>query len=160
MIERIVSGGQTGVDRGALNAALAAGLPCGGWCPKGRFAEDGTITDVYPLDETPSADHAERTEWNVRDSDATLILTRKAALSGGTRLTRELANRHERPCLVVDPTAPASLDSVVAWLDSGRIKTLNLAGPRESGEPGIEALALAFVAALLDEVGAAGMGGS
>ena len=70
----IVSGGQTGVDRAALDAALALGMRCGGWCPAGRWAEDGPIDPRYPLRETPSGDPAQRTEWNVRDSDATLIL--------------------------------------------------------------------------------------
>src|SRR5215217_2323846 len=89
---KIVSGGQTGVDRAALDVALELGIECGGWCPAGRQAEDGPIDARYPLRETPSADPAQRTEWNVRDSDATLLLTTGAA-SPGTELTREVARR-------------------------------------------------------------------
>jgi len=74
MIARLVSGGQSGVDRAALDAALEIGLPCGGWCPKDRKAEDGRIDDCYLLVETPSGDYSQRTRWNVRDSDAKLIL--------------------------------------------------------------------------------------
>ncbi|MCZ6552322.1 MAG: hypothetical protein O7A67_00850, partial [SAR324 cluster bacterium] len=91
-LQRIVSGGQSGVDRAALDAALATGLPCGGWCPRGRRAEDGPIHERYHLLETPSRRYAQRTEWNVRDSDGTLLLTRREP-SRGTALTRRLASR-------------------------------------------------------------------
>src|SRR5512134_3746342 len=100
-IERVVSGGQTGVDRAALDAALALGLPCGGWCPRGRRAEDGAIPLHYPLRETPTARYPQRTEWNVRDSDGTLILTRGRP-RGGTAYTISVARRLGRPLLVVD----------------------------------------------------------
>ena len=103
MIERILSGGQTGVDRAALDVALELGLPCGGWCPKGRRAEDGPIPSHYPLTETPWDGYPQRTEWNVRDSDGTLILT-EGEPDRGTALTRELAARHGKPCLVLDLT--------------------------------------------------------
>ena len=92
MIRRIVSGGQTGVDRAALDVALSLGIPCAGWCPRGRRAEDGPIDARYPLNETPSTSYAKRTEWNVRDSDATLILAR-LPLGGGTALTERLARK-------------------------------------------------------------------
>src|SRR5690606_30676655 len=103
---RVVSGGQTGVDRAALDAALRLGLPCGGWCPAGRWAEDGPIPERYPLRETESADPAERTARNVRDSDATLILSPRP-LRGGTAGTREVAERLGRPFHVADPFADA-----------------------------------------------------
>src|SRR3989442_2721366 len=96
----IVSGGQTGVDRAALDTALALGLPCGGWCPRGRRAEDGPLPTRYPLRETPSSSYPERTVWNVRDSDGTLILHR-GRLSGGTALTLRLVSRHGRHSLAV-----------------------------------------------------------
>src|SRR5215471_7567840 len=99
---RIVSGGQTGVDRAALDAALELGVPCGGWCPRGRAAEDGPIDDRYPLHETPSRDVEQRTEWNVRDSDGTLILNRGPELTGGTLLTQRVAQRDRKPWMVID----------------------------------------------------------
>src|SRR4051794_16307480 len=101
MLKKIISGGQTGVDRAALDVALELDLPCGGWCPRGRRSEDGAIPDRYPLSETPSEEYPERTEWNVRDSDGTLILTRGTP-DRGTALTQRLANRHRKPLFVVD----------------------------------------------------------
>lgn len=89
------------MDRAALDVALELNIPCGGWCPKGRRAEDGRIADKYPLEETPAADYQQRTEWNVRDTDGTLILT-IGPVTGGTKLTVEFAQKHKRPCLVVD----------------------------------------------------------
>ena len=137
MIERIVSGGQTGVDRAALDTALALGLPCGGWCPRGRRAEDGEIDPRYPLQETPSADYPQRTEWNVRDSDGTLILTRGRP-SGGTALTITLARRHGRPVLVFDLEQDPDPAEVPGWAEAHAVAVLNVAGPRESQQPGIE----------------------
>ena len=148
MIQRIVSGGQTGVDRAALDAALALGIPCGGWCPKGRKAEDGPIPDRYPLAETPSARYAQRTRWNVRDSDATLILSPEP-LEGGTALTLERARALNRPVFIADPFAPNAARAVRAWLQRARPATLNVAGPRESQHPGIHARALALLRAAL-----------
>ena len=96
---KIVSGGQTGADRAALDWALANGLPCGGWCPLGRLAEDGVIDARYPLRETPEPSPAQRTEWNVRDSDGTLIVSLAKRLIGGTRLTEDLTMRLAKPHL-------------------------------------------------------------
>jgi len=149
MIERIVAGGQTGVDRAGLDAGLAVGLPVGGWCPLGRRAEDGKIPACYPLDETPSPDYRERTEWNVRDSDGTLILARGRRLTGGTALTKDLADRYGRPVLVVDLRTEQGPDPVIAWLEKNAITTLNVAGPRESQQPGIHDLAQAFMGRLI-----------
>ncbi|RMH04859.1 MAG: hypothetical protein D6702_02120 [Planctomycetota bacterium] len=134
---RIVSGGQTGADRAALAVALEFGLACGGFCPRGRWAEDGTIPRCYPLMETDSADPAERTERNVQGSDATLIVTtRGLPLTGGTALTAELAERHGRPCLVVGGgEAAAAASRLRSFLDRHRIEVLNVAGPRASAEP-------------------------
>ena len=144
----IVSGGQTGVDRAALDAALSVGIATGGWCPRGRRAEDGKIDERYPLRETPSRVYSQRTEWNVRDSDATLILCR-GAMTGGTQLTADIAVRHKRPLQVLDlDSAP---DAAIAgeWLREHRVGVLNVAGPREEGFPGIYSQALAFLLRLL-----------
>ena len=127
----IISGGQTGVDRAALDAALELGIPCGGWCPKGRKAEDGPIPERYPLKETDSSSYPVRTEMNVRDSDGTLILT-WGRPTGGTALTIRLARRHGKPCLVVDLKKPPDPSSLRAWLEKKQIGVLNVAGPRES----------------------------
>lgn len=132
---RIVSGGQTGVDRGALDAAMALGIAHGGWCPKGRKAEDGVIPPEYQLCENESPEYAARTERNVLESDATLILC-CGELTGGTALTLGLAQRYGRPYLVVDLGRP-SLGRVRRWLAKVRPATLNIAGPRESTAPGV-----------------------
>ncbi|EGV18864.1 putative molybdenum carrier protein [Thiocapsa marina] len=133
---RVVSGGQTGVDRAALEAASALALPIGGWCPRGRRAEDGPIPERYGLRESPNADYAERTEWNVRDSDATLILHR-GPMRGGTRLTAELARRLGKPLLARDLRERIDVRAIADWLVANHVRILNCAGPRESGAPGI-----------------------
>ena len=138
MIRKIISGGQTGADRAALDLASELGLPCGGWCPKDRKAEDGPIEARYPLKETPSADYAVRTEWNVRDSDGTLVFT-QGELTGGTAQTVEMAARLRKPCLVLDLAKQADVSAVHAWAREHRIGVLNIAGPRESKSPGIYA---------------------
>src|SRR5687767_3104152 len=98
-IKKIVSGGQTGADRAALDFAIAHRLPHGGWCPAGRTAEDGVIDWRYRLKETPSPTYTQRTEWNVRDSDATVVFSIASSLVGGSQLTCEFATRHGRPCI-------------------------------------------------------------
>jgi len=148
MIEKIVSGGQTGVDRAALDVARMLGLPCGGWCPKGRKAEDGPIAHQYPLQETPSDDYAQRTAWNVRDSDGTLILTRGQPTEG-TAFTIELAERRGKPHLVLDLSEQPDRAAVQAWITTHRIRVLNIAGPREEKNPGIYAQASQFLRRLL-----------
>jgi len=148
MIELIVSGGQTGVDRGALDAALESGWPCGGWCPRGRRAEDGIISGRYPLKETDSGDYRQRTEWNVRDSDATLIL-HMGPLEGGTALTGKLAANYGRPCLMVELGGNEDMGPVLQWLEENNIRVLNVAGPRESKNPGITRIAARYVVRLL-----------
>jgi hypothetical protein len=135
-VEKIISGGQTGVDRAALDVSHALGIPCGGWCPKGRKAEDGRIPEDYPLLETDSAAYSERTKRNVRDSDATLILG-NGELRGGTLLTQRTAARLGKPCLAVDINSPDAPDAVREWLIAHPIRVLNVAGPREGQSPGI-----------------------
>jgi hypothetical protein len=147
---KIVSGGQTGVDRGALDAAIALGIPHGGWCPRGRLAEDGTIPARYRLTETDSPEYHVRTESNVLDSDATLILYR-GELKGGTKLTRQLAKRHGKPCLAVNLDHPADLDEIGQWIIQSHAATLNVAGPRESQSPGISAQAEELLRRLFTE---------
>jgi hypothetical protein len=145
-VGKVVSGGQTGADRAALDAALTLGLPYGGWCPAGGGAEDDLrLLDRYPaLEETPSADPSERTAWNVRDSDATLVLSLgPVQQSPGTSYTVSEAERVGRPLLVAHP---AEVDRVRRWL--GGLPhgcTLNVAGPRESEEPGLHDAAYALL---------------
>lgn len=134
---RVISGGQTGVDRAALDAALALGIPCGGTAPKGMLAEDGRVPDRYPLVEGPSPDYAERTETNVRDADATLILVTTEPLTGGTLLTERLARKHRKPVAVVRLDDPDPAADIRSFLKAVRPRTLNVAGPRESSFPGI-----------------------
>jgi len=146
---KIVSGGQTGVDRAALDAALACGVPVGGWCPQGRRAEDGAIPSRYPLIETPSHGYRQRTSWNVRDSDATLILMLDK-LDGGSEYTAQVAERLGKPCLVASVNSYPELvrlEELLPWtLDE---VVLNIAGPRESRCPGIYARAFGFLASVL-----------
>lgn len=147
-VRTIVSGGQTGVDRAALDVALALGLPCGGWCPRGRRAEDGAIDTSYPLTETPLATYLQRTTWNVRDSDATLVLLRRGP-SGGTRATIRLARRRGQRCRIVVMGPNPRPGPVAGWLSAAGVRVLNVAGPRESESPGIYRAAFIFLQAVL-----------
>ena len=158
-IRAIRSGGQTGADRGALDAARQAGVPIAGWCPKGGWAEDMTeppgLMAPYPeLVETPSADVIQRTEWNVRDSDATLIVCENGlAQSPGTLATIGFAKQMGKPCIVVGADGVAKgmeWLKAVAPADEAGID-LNIAGPRESGSPGTYALAKSVVGRVLVE---------
>jgi hypothetical protein len=154
-LARIVSGGQTGADRAALEAARAAGFPAGGWVPKNRGAEDGRVPDgLGELRETEGADPAERTRRNVADSDATLVLSH-GRLRGGTALTREEALRLGKPCLWLDlARVPRGLtvERVLAWLEQHDIRVLNVAGPRASEDAEIYPAAFALVSAVLARV--------
>jgi hypothetical protein len=152
-LERIVSGGQTGVDRGALDAAIMLDVPHGGWCPLGRLAEDGRIPSAYQLRETPSPEYPVRTEQNVIDSDGTLILYRHR-LFGGTELTRRLCRKHRRPVISVDLNADGDQDiqRVRQWLQGDEIRVLNVAGPRESSSPGIARETKQFLCRVLANV--------
>jgi Circularly permutated YpsA SLOG family len=163
-LKRIVSGGQTGVDRAALDAAINQGLEIGGWCPRGRRAEDGPISARYTLTETAARSYAVRTDWNVRDSDGTLILVLDD-ISSGTRLTIETARNYPRPLRIqhLVPSSKASLirevvsfdeqvGDVVRWIRESDIRVLNVAGPRGSSSPTIYPVALRFVSAVLESL--------
>lgn len=129
----IISGGQTGADRAALDWAIAHGIPHGGWCPKGRIAEDGVIQDTYRLREATSPEYPERTLWNIRDSDATLILSISPDLTGGSKRTLNYAIELGKPHLhLIRSMAPILL---VDFLRRHRVQRLNVAGPRASKEP-------------------------
>ncbi len=135
-IQRIISGGQTGVDRAALDFAIQIGIEHGGWCPRGRRAEDGRIPVCYLLQETDSANYAVRTERNVAEADATLLLYREK-LQRGTLLTKQFANHLKKPCLTVRLDRPADIDRIVGWIHNQSIRVLNIAGPRASNHPAI-----------------------
>lgn len=147
MLKKIVSGGQTGVDRAALDAAIRMGIPHGGWIPKGRITEEGPLPDRYHLQEMPTESYPARTEKNVVDSDGTLIISRGVP-EGGTDYTRKMALRHGKQMLHIDlsmysnPLDAASL--VSSWIQMHNIETMNVAGPRASKNPTIynDALAL------------------
>jgi hypothetical protein len=146
-IEKIVSGGQTGVDRAALDWAIERGIPHGGFCPRGRRAEDGPIDRRYQLTETPDEPYEQRTEWNVRDSDGTVIFSLAPALGGGSRLTADLARRHGKPCLHLSAQAAGreAGPRLRQWVAAHGIRVLNVAGPRASSEPGAGAFARAVL---------------
>jgi hypothetical protein len=148
---KIISGGQTGVDRAALDAARTLGLPLGGWCPRGRRAEDGAIPPDYPLRESLARGYADRTLRNVSEADATLILCR-GELSGGSRLTAGLALRLGKPALVVDLASRPSVRRVLDWFRQHRVAVLNVAGPRESKCPGIQGQATRFLLQVLGKL--------
>jgi len=150
-LQQIVSGGQTGVDRAALDVALGNGIACGGWCPQGRRAEDGRIADRYPLRETPSRNYSRRTRWNVRDSDATLILT-IGPPTGGTALTQSLAQRLGKPIHVVRLDQNPDPEPVRQWIATEGIAVMNVAGPRERTCPGIYEEAALFLQRLWGEL--------
>ncbi len=151
---KIISGGQTGVDRAALDVALELGLPIGGWCPAGRRAEDGRIPDHYPLRETRSSDSSERTRRNVEEADATLILYVRAideAHSRGTHLTYVLAVREAKKVLTADLEHAGVMVPVArSWIEPFRSHgVINIAGPRESQSPGIYEKAREFLRQVL-----------
>ena len=140
LLSKIISGGQTGVDRGALDAAIELGIEHGGKCPRGRLAEDGRIPEKYLVQETASARYSFRTERNVIEADGTLIL-HYGPISGGTAFTKRMALKNHQPFIQFDLTAPPDMDEVVRWIVEHSIETLNVAGPRESSCSGIGSLA-------------------
>ncbi|MFY9222002.1 MAG: putative molybdenum carrier protein [Blastocatellia bacterium] len=157
MLKRIVSGGQTGVDRAALDVAMALsnelGISVGGYCPKNRIAEDGAIDDKYPLTETSTSAYAQRTDWNVKHSDGTLLLSR-GKLTKGSALTLKFAKQRQKPFFVVDlsqDTTNIRLE-IISWLAQNSISVLNIAGSRESTSPGIYTQAYELLEKLLLEI--------
>lgn len=147
-LRKIVSGGQTGVDRAALDVAIALRIAHGGWCPAGRRAEDGRIPARYRLRETTSREYRVRTTRNVADADATLILC-DGPLRGGTALTARVGAERRKPLLVVDLADPPPPADVRAWIVANGLETLNVAGPRESTAPGIHRRAAAYLRVVL-----------
>jgi len=169
-LKKIVSGGQTGVDRGALDAALVAGFACDGWCPANRAAEDGEIPERYPLTPLLSANapvasevrsarqiaeqYRARTLKNAQDSDGTVILY-SGTLSGGTLLTQKLCVRERKPVIALDAQGMTSLraaDAIAQFVEKHGISVLNVAGPRLSGWPQGYTFALRVISAVISNV--------
>jgi hypothetical protein len=151
----IVSGGQTGVDRAALDAALRHGIPCGGWCPAGRITEEGVLPARYPLRELEGSGYIERTRANVTDSDGTAIIY-AGVLEGGTERTMHFCVEHGKPYLLIDgdETAPQrAAERIAQFIARHRITVLNVAGPRASKQPHIYGYALAVMDDLLGKTG-------
>lgn len=152
---RITSGGQTGADRAALDVAIGLGLYHGGWCPRGRKAEDGAIPEQYVMQETASDDYSERTKLNIIDSDGTLVLLpySPSQAMGGTLLTIEYAEMQRKPCSVLDISQAFSHNTLptLSWINAHNIRNLNIAGPRESQWPGMYKLAYEYLTRLLHQ---------
>lgn len=149
---KIISGGQTGVDRGALDAALDLGIPCGGWCPAGRKAEDGSIPEFYPLTEFASNIYSDRTRQNVIDSDATLII-HFGQLEGGTAFTQRCCITEDKPYLIIDASRdePGILAQyIVDFITQHNVQVLNVAGPRASKVPEAQFLTYRLLKTVLE----------
>jgi uncharacterized phage-like protein YoqJ len=148
-INKIISGAQTGVDRAALDVARELQIRYSGWCPRGRWAEDGTISDEYlNMTETPSADPKQRTEWNAKDSDGTLIILNSGP-QGGTLYTIEMAKQCNKPYYIQDLSETEKYEEIHDWIKTNFIYELNIAGSRESQAPGIYKAAYSFILKLL-----------
>jgi hypothetical protein len=155
-LTKIVSGGQTGVDRGALDAALECDFPCGGWCPRGRRAEDGPIAKTYPLTEMTHGGYRHRTIQNIIDSDGTAILYFDQ-VEGGTELTLLHCLRQHKPCKLIDGaeiTVPRAAQLIAEFVAVHGIQTLNIAGPRQRKSPRAYCFSHDVVTALLNDVAA------
>lgn len=154
MIKKIISGAQTDVDQAALRVAIKLNIPHGGWCPKGRIAENGPIPAQYVLFETESSHYSVRTQRNISDSDGTLILFSKTLteITDGTHLTIETCKNKNKPYLIVNISEKDAIESnmntIRDWVLENKIETLNIAGPRESQDPGINQLSQTFLESL------------
>jgi hypothetical protein len=152
MIKKIISGGQTGADRAALDVAIKLNIPYGGWCPRGRLAEDGIIAQGYDLSETPNADPAQRTEWNVRDSDGTVIFSISPKLTGGSAKTETFARQCEKPSLHLSRgrDGERATEMLARFLNENEIQILNVAGPRHSEEPDVGGFVIHTLQSILE----------
>jgi hypothetical protein len=143
LVRKILSGGQSGADIAALDFAIAHRIPHGGWCPAGRKSEDGPINPRYKLQETPSSNYLQRTEWNARDSVGTVVFSVVPVLTGGSKKTVELALKHRKPVIHIardgGPSSPAQ--ALLRFIQDNKIKILNVAGPRASKEPDVAGFA-------------------
>ena len=152
MIQKIISGGQTGADRAALDFAIRHGIPYGGWVHKGRKTEDGILPENYDLQEMPTGQYSKRTEKNVLDSDGTLILSH-GLLTGGSALTTGFAELHRKPWIHIDLTENeinCTADQVRKWIEKWGIQILNVAGPRASKDPMIYDATIALMETIWD----------
>lgn len=151
MLKKIISGGQTGADQAALDAAIEFGIPHGGWVPRGRMTEDGRLPDIYRLQEISSISYDQRAEMNIVDSDGTLVVSH-GKLTDEPALTQRLAYKHRKPCLCVDiagfDTATAS-GIIFSWIEAREIRTLNVTGPRASKDPKIYPETKALIEAVI-----------
>jgi len=150
MLEKIISGGQTGADQAALDAAIKLGIPHGGWVPKGRLTEDGPLPDKYDLTEMPTASYPERTKKNIRESDGTLILSH-GMLTNGSEFTRKMALKYQQPMLHIDFNRMIPFDAAVVinnWMVDHDISVLNVAGSRGSTDPHIYRAAVDIIEAV------------
>lgn len=153
MLKKVLAGGQTGVDRAALDVAIDLGIAHGGWCPAGRDADDGVIPEKYQLTETPELDHTVRTEYNVRDADATLMFFR-GELHGGTAYAIEMAKHAGKPAMAVSLDQDVDIAGIVAWLKEHQVEVLNVGGQRETKNPGIYFQSRLVFSKLFEQLGA------
>ncbi|HEX4630351.1 MAG TPA: putative molybdenum carrier protein [Chthoniobacterales bacterium] len=166
-LRKVISGGQTGVDQAALRAARDSGLEIGGWCPPGRECETGVIPAEFPLQETerqcssaaPDVPRSQRTEWNVRDSDGTLVITMGGNRSGrptsndsGTEWTIECARRYKKPLLVCNVDDPKARSKIQPWIDGNRMSIVNIAGPSEATVSGVGERAYSLLRRVFEEI--------
>lgn len=147
MVTKIISGGQTGADRAALDFAIWHEIPHGGWCPKGRLAEDGIIEQRYRLTETSTKNYPQRTEKNVNDADGTVIFTVSPRLTGGSKKTADFATEQGKPWIHINVGQYDAPQQLLAFIRNNQIQTLNVAGSRASKEP----KAYAFTKKILEE---------
>ncbi len=159
-LKKIISGGQTGVDQAALEAAQKCGLLTGGWCPPGSTCEAGLIPDFYNLKETPlerlegfpDIPRSMRTAWNVRDSDATMVLFTNSGLDRGSEFTLRCAEMYRKEIFLIDLTDPVLTNEILNWLINNSVEILNIAGPSQSSQPGIHQKSHAFLTELFENL--------